>query len=276
MLVLFAILVSPLQFNGDQASVERGVLDGLQPGDRGRIYYLLSVNQREIRIDSTWASVASCEDARCSLILEEELEPGDGYYLELELSEERASATTLGELARQRIADRDFTGAERILTRIEADATGDSLAAQIQSEISDHRLRSREELRSIQELDQAKNALRDRNFTRFSEIFAQLVEKRDVPAEQISPLRQTFDQMRGERMVRIEAGRYSIGEDVATAKFYNQSPRFWKTLQTFWLDRWPVTRSEFTSIAEFVPASGAPQTATAFAQAEAYCRSAGK
>ena len=57
MLVLFAILVSPLQFNGDQASVERGVLDGLQPGDRGRIYYLLSVNQREIRIDSTWASM---------------------------------------------------------------------------------------------------------------------------------------------------------------------------------------------------------------------------
>ena len=133
-----------------------------------------------------------------------------------------------------------------------------------------------EERRRGELLTRASSALQERDFSRFAEIFLLLEGSRDAISDKVSPLRESFDEMRGERMIRIEAGTYSIGEDIATARFYNQSPRFRKSLHAFWLDRWPVTQNEYSSNSEQVPASGAPQTSASFVEARAYCESVGK
>ncbi len=83
-------------------------------------------------------------------------------------------------------------------------------------------------------------------------------------------------------VVRIPAGSYAIGLDLAEARFYNQHPRFETEVGTFEIDRRPVSGAEFRSVypeyeaEDFDDAAGAAEhgfaVALTFAAAAEYCR----
>ena len=80
-------------------------------------------------------------------------------------------------------------------------------------------------------------------------------------------------------MVLVPGGTYSVGADLAEARFYNQSPRVQTVLEPFGLDPAPVTRTESLKLGPDValPDEGAGGFATgvSFHEAAEHCRRRG-
>lgn len=78
--------------------------------------------------------------------------------------------------------------------------------------------------------------------------------------------------------VLIPAGSYSIGRDLLTAEFHNQTPRFEFETRAITIDRRPVTVEQYLAagnspIGEQIPTD--PVRAVTWLEAESYCHSVG-
>ena len=77
-------------------------------------------------------------------------------------------------------------------------------------------------------------------------------------------------------MAIVPAGTYPIGVDLDDAKYYNQLPRHTVELETFWIDRRPVTQTDFLgfrpthSFSEHVAERSA--SSLVFEDARAFCQ----
>jgi formylglycine-generating enzyme required for sulfatase activity len=94
-LVLTAALVS---INGEQATIDQGLLSGLLPGDIGTVYYTLTVSSSEQRIEVGTAEVVATEDLEALVRIAATAAIRIGYRVEFTLPAERAAIGVLAAL----------------------------------------------------------------------------------------------------------------------------------------------------------------------------------
>ncbi len=78
----------------------------------------------------------------------------------------------------------------------------------------------------------------------------QMVPGEPSASDQIAQLKAEIERSRAglERTVRISAGSYEIGVDLSEARFHNQYPRFRADVETFRIDREPISLSDFREV----------------------------
>ncbi len=200
----FVLVVRILSVEGSEARVEGGLLDGLRPGDAGRVYYELSVGSATKRIVVGPAQVVAANELAARCAVPENARPG--YLVRFELPAGRVAPGELLRLARRRLEG--LAGGER----------DDALRPWV-----DHLI--------------PPDAQLDEEVVRI------LRERRPGPAEgrRADPAdRSTRQALAGATMIQVPGGRYLVGRALPAASFYNQHPRFETEIAPFLIDPAPV------------------------------------
>ncbi len=306
------ILLRPIAFiEGELASLEQGLLDGLRPGDTGVVFYQLTVGGQKKNIDVGPATVieASKLGATCQV-------PGGstrpGYQIRFELPAERVLPATTLKLARDRLQQRRFDAAlKAYLDRLIPE--DEDIEAAIVRYLDERRAgppppplerqatvaaAPLEKARAAEvpppgkkELEAADEETRIAAGPSAREVSQPSAEAPGKPSrtprEEIQappgaprPLEEAVQTQRAapprRPMVEFAAGSFAIGLELSEAEFYSQHPRFRINLDAFALDPEMVSRGEFL---EFRPdfvfpdtRRGEVATHVTFEEAAGYCQ----
>lgn len=198
--MLFTLVAAVLSIDGDTFRIDKGFTDGLRPGDRGEVFYELSVGDEIKRVGLGLAEVLSVELSTADAGLPEGKSVRPGFLVEFEIDKERLSPGSTVAAVRQYLGE----------------------------EAADELTRS-----YLEELPPAPTVANSAapNPAEFDSADSDLVSS-DLAASNTPPTQPA--------MLEIAAGAYAIGLDTGDAQYYNESPRFEKTLAGFWIDPAPV------------------------------------
>ena len=283
-LLLLSIVGLVVSKDADSIQVDRGMLHGLRPGDTGGVFYMLTVDARQRRVDVAVARVATVSDEASSLVL---LRPADirpGYSVEFQIPPDRLSATTLMDLAKARMADGKFDQALRFLEKIREIMPEDLFVRQQLQEAEEKLLQIEWRKRELANLDYYRSAAMrflgsgdPRSAEKYIlKIWAVAAEDPSLPDLQ----RRLESQFLSADMLQLPKGVYDVGADLEQAQSYNQYPKFRVSLAAFWIDRRSVSSADYQAfkVGQTLPASARNQgiAAVAFQEAQDYCKWLGK
>src|SRR5512143_768545 len=99
------LLALILAVNGDRMTINKGLIDGLQPGDIGTIYYTLTVNgAQEKAVEVGKCEVTSVEDfAGTAKLIGQRLPVQSGYEVRFHCPAERVTPAALLTVAKERL-----------------------------------------------------------------------------------------------------------------------------------------------------------------------------
>lgn len=306
---------------GSELTINRGLVDGLRPGDSARVFYNLKVGgtQREIEVGT--GTILRVEDASASLSMDADAKPiREGYQVEISIPDDRISPASLLKLADFREEKGDFESALIYLKRLESMLPDDLL---VRKRLDG--LQARREEKAFREvemgkLDYYRRAAKEFTDLRDEESARNYIQRilRVVPEDEGAlQLAAFWDKKQREQewlvktTIFVPGGLYSVGLPFARASAYNQHPNFESQLETFRIDRKPVSQADFvafeagrgetsgngsrTGSREGQPrvkprnptstagqssgadsATSSPVTGVTFEQAEAYCESLGR
>ncbi len=238
--------------------LDRGLIDGLRPGDTGAVYYVLSVGERPVRIEAGRARLRECGDDWALAAVETEAEIYTGFRVEFQVEPGRQSPAALLELANQRAASGRYAAALAYLTRVAEMIPDDPLVAR--------------------RLEAVRAALRGGEIPREAPGPPAAEESADPTAPPSAPADAPAPEVAGAPLLQIPVGRHWIGEPAGRARFYNQRPRFELRLPGFEIDRRPVTAEEFEQLLGRPPGATVREAAASldFEEAAALCSALGK
>ena len=302
------LVVSVAFAEGNVASLEKGLLDGLRAGDAGIVYYELTVGGQKKPIEVGEATVVEATElgATCR-VSGKAVRPG--YLIRFELPAERVLPATILQYAREKLDPRRFNAVVRaLLDRMipedeEIEATlARYLATRRSRPASTERVATPTAPTTDTPAQEQRAALETHPFpSSTSQAIAEtpgVTVQRQAREEAVSEIpATTVDLTRTsepaaeeaapgeveptatptpspETMVEIGAGSFAIGLSLSEAGFYSQHPRFRINLDAFAIDLEMVRRTEFLRYRlEFVfPASdGDIATSITLEEATDYC-----
>ncbi len=279
LVTVLSVTAALVGFQDSLATLDKGQADGLRAGDRGAVYYLLSNGQEEFRFEVTEAKVVDCSDFTCRVQPLEPLQASPGYRIQISIPAERTAFPTLLVITTQRIRDRQVSEAARYLDRLSASALGDpDLVAEVAS------LRRRlDQLRQPRtepppedpRLSELQQALAAGQTARAEALLIQLQDS-DIDPSLWQRQRVRLEELRARTMFRVEGQSAQFGLDPARASYHNQTPVFRERLETFWIDRQPVSLAELDESASQADLGNRAVRGVAYADAERFCRASGK
>ena len=239
-LLLVAVIVSA---ENGAARIDQGSSHGLEPGDQGQVFYALIVDGRAQRIDAGSARVLDTNESTASVQAAPGTELRPGYEIEFKLPTSRTKAppADLGEGPAPSLdPDADIAPAP---SPVDLPPPLPIVTA--------------ETAPTIEAAGPVPAGVRS-------------PEPDAISAPAPSPPTRTT--------VLIPAGSYSIGRDLLTAEFHNQTPRFEFETRAITIDRRPVTVEQYLAagnspIGEQIPTD--PVRAVTWLEAESYCHSVG-
>ena len=263
--VLIAALLSG---EGSLGTLDKGLADGLRLGNRGQVFYTLTVGtaRDEVRIPVSEAEVIGLEEHRSRFHVPNAAVPLDRLTLQMHLPASQVQPAAIATVVAEHHLDQGryelaMTALERAaLLLLGEPEAGSSTWQALSRQIDDD---ARPDVAALLALhDLAEQQLRK-------------LEGTAREADQPSP----DEALRLSRtppgsMAMIPAGTYSIGVFRQNAEFYNQTPRHSRDLSAYWIDRLPVSLKTYLDYKpEQVLALGPPTFATGMthAQAKAFC-----
>jgi hypothetical protein len=198
------ILALVLAVNGDRITIDKGLIDGLRPGDRGRICYSLTVNNEKKYIEKSDCEVVEIGDEQAVIRLLEPFDVRVGYAARFSPPAERIAPAALLLIAQERLREHKTEAALLYLSRVREKSPGDPIVEKL-----------------IAETEQAIEEVR-----RPAAVSKPGVEKAETQQES-----------RETTMLLVRAGFARFGVPPGQARFYNQSPVFATALPAFWIDR---------------------------------------
>ena len=264
-IVLIAALLGG---EGSLATLDRGLADGLRLGDRGQVFYRLTVgtHRDEIRIPVSEAEVIALDEHQAKLHVPNAAMPFNGLTLEMHLPADQTRPALIAIAVAEHHLDHGRY--EQATTAIERAAL--LLLGESQTDSSTWRLLAEGVHDETPSEIATLLALRDRTEQKLSELERTAREADRPPADEALRLSRTP----AGSMALIPAGTYSIGVFRNNADFYNQTPRHSRELGSYWVDRTPVSQDAYL---DFRPdherSPGAPPYAISltFAEAQAFC-----
>ncbi|MEE2777171.1 MAG: SUMF1/EgtB/PvdO family nonheme iron enzyme [Acidobacteriota bacterium] len=247
-IVLIAALLSG---EGSVARLDAGVADGLAVGDRGRVFYILTVgsDSSEVKVPVSEAEVVALEENNASVHLPSSVISPEYLHMELSIPVTRTKPISLASAL-----------AEHHLDQGRYERASGVIAAALEG--SDEQERTPGVTRLL--------AVRDRVASRLEEIEG-LARQVDVPT---GPEALRMSRTEPGSMSLVPSGTYSFGVFLEKAEFYNQTPRHSRELRSYWIDRAPVSSQAYR---RFKPehvfsSSGRPfATGLTFEEAESFC-----
>jgi hypothetical protein len=271
--------------------LDRGLLDGVEPGDRGAIYYTLQVRGESKRVDVGWGEITSAEDRSSTMRANARRPVGPGYSVDLEPPAARFSATRLFGLARERHRDGRTESAllylDLIRERLGDDPFAKDQIAAFESELQD-RARAAEERENLGYYIAAARHYAERDDVDMARSYLDRARALDQAAPEIVALERDLEQASAQAeieqkradMVRLPGDTYTIGIDPTQARFFNQSPPHEVRIEETWIDRQPVSVADFrvfrTGFRRPRGATAPEATGVAYGDAQAYCRAQDK
>jgi formylglycine-generating enzyme required for sulfatase activity len=129
------LVATILGIEGDVVSIDKGLIDGVRPGDAGRVFYTLRVSGREHRIETGVARVLTVDDTSARVeATGDRATPQAGYSVRFEIPAERTTPDALFALARERREEAKPELALLYLERVRGLRPGDRL---VEAQIAD-------------------------------------------------------------------------------------------------------------------------------------------
>ena len=282
-LALASLIGLALSADGAAVHVDKGLLHGLRPGDTGRVFYMLTVGGRQIRVDVASGSVTTITDRDSTLLLPKPLSGISGYRVEFDLSESRLAAAYLLSTAQSRLQEGKLAEALGLLRALQTSIPTDPILLRLLKEAESTR---REQMPRQEGLSRTGSSPtpspliakeRDAASGALDPGAEQPVSKGnpDITGPETSSATTSFSEM-----LLVPGGAHEIGANLKDAGTYNQHPKFRVYLRTFWIDRTPVIRPpqprvEMNVKLQTGKRSGAG-AGVAFSDAQAYCESQNK
>ena len=260
-IVLIATLLGG---EGSLATVDRGLADGLRLGDRGQVFYTLTVGtyRDEIRIPVSEAEVIDLEEHRAKLHVPNAEILLDDLKLEILLPAARvepvaiAAAVAEHHLDHGRYEQATMTLELAALLLLGEPQNGSSAWQLLAARVRDG---AAPDIASLL-------ALHNRTERHLRELEGTAREADPPPPDEALRLSRTP----AGSMVLIPAGAYSIGVLRQNAEFYNQTPRHSRKLSSYWIDRIPVSQQAYLEFrTDHKPSAGAPEYVTGLTLGEA-------
>jgi len=247
-LMLVAAIVSA---EGGVTRIDQGSIQGLEPGDRGQVFYELTVNGLPKRIEAGSAVVLEVAASSSSVQATPGTNLRPGYQIEIQIPTSRTNEPPPIEPA-------------ELVPPIEPAEPGQPIEAA--GPVPAEGL-------SFEPVPTGE---------RSSEPELPIEAAGPVPAEarpsEPMPTGDHLSEPVPPTTILIPAGRYSVGRDVPSAEFFNQTPRFEVETGALQIDRRPVTVEQYSTAGHLSAGASNPTDhvrAITWSEAEAYCRSVG-
>jgi hypothetical protein len=202
-LMLVALVIG---ISGDTITIDKGLIDGLRVGDRGRVCYSLTVNDQKKYIEKADCEVVEVTDEQAVVRLLEPLDVRVGYAARFSPPVERVAPAALLLIAQERLRDHQIEAALAYLSRVRSKNPGDPIVEKLIAETE-------------QAVEESRHPV--------------AFPKPAAPAEKQPPQ----EERREATMLLLSGGPARFGMPFGQARFYNQSPAFVSALPAFWIDR---------------------------------------
>ncbi len=269
-MTLLSTIALIVDFQPPGATVDKGLIDGLRPGDEGEVFYLLSNGEQEFRFDAGLARVTGCEDRTCQVRTTPQLRVSPGYRIDFPTSQDRTGFEALVEVARMRISDRQLDSAALYLARLDEMSSGNPEQAlrvrELRRQLEAARRPAPEPPRDDPVVRDFREAVARGDALKAEQLLASL-RSRDPDPEVLRSAENSMAELWGRTMFLLPAQTAVFGLDRERAVDHNQTPSFRKPMKSYWIDRRPVSRSG---------QPGGEERGVSFAAAEQHCRSMGK
>lgn len=103
--VLLALVATVVSADGRFIAIDKGLLDGLRPGDRGEVFYPLIVRGESKRIGLGPVEIVSVDASSASAELPEGMRVRPGFKVELQIDKERLSPGDTVATAREHLGE---------------------------------------------------------------------------------------------------------------------------------------------------------------------------
>ncbi len=253
-----------LVVSGNRLKIDKGLIDGLQEEDRGRVCYTLRVNDERKLVEAVDCRVVEADDSTAIVELAQPYQVRTGFLVRFALPVDRTTPASLLKLGQKRLSEKRFDSAIRYFERIKKTLPDDALVEGLIQEAEKGKRDQAEREEELKKVDyylaEAESSLGSEEHSVALDWVSRVL--RVVPGHPRGialKLRIEQDVERHETMILIEAGKFEIGVDRGQARFYNQQPQFKTELSAFWIDRAASDKTAFT-----------------FDEAEEYCRKQGK
>lgn len=249
---LVSVIALILSLAGDSATIDKGLADGLQPGDQGAIFYTLKVGQQTQRIEVGIAEISAVGDFHARITFLEKSATIRKYSVEFRVPAERTTPDSLLRLARLRLSEQKPEITLKYLERLELRQPLDWSVARAALDLHSEAERRIAEIRGVSRPKPPEPA----NDHQGKNQPAPAIERCPEPAADSK--QEIENEQKHQGMVHLDAGPFKIGLDTE-ARYYNQRPRFEIRLEGFWIDRQPAGKFNVN-----------------YDEAQAYCASLGK
>ncbi len=246
-MTLISVIALILSLTGDSAIIDKGMAEGLRPGDQGTVFYTLKVGQQVRRIEVATAEVVSAEDFTSRVRLLDRTATVRKYSIDFQIPEDRVTPDFLLRLTRARLSENQPEVALKYLDRLNGNQSLTATIKALKAEAERQIAANREVPRPAPPAQRAESTIAQK---------AAVTEPESRTA--MASFRAIDEERKHRGMALMEAAPYQIGLN-AEAQYYNQRPRFEIKLKEFWIDRRPTEKMDLTH-----------------AEAQAYCAALGK
>lgn len=216
---MLTLVAAVLAADGGALEIDRGLTQGLRPGDRGTVFYRLKVGSEDRRIDVGRVEVLSVSADAAVTSAPELGRVRAGFQVEFELAAERFSPGSVVAAAHEHL--------------------GEAAAAELARWYL-------EELRPLAEAPEGPSGpagsvaglAEPPALEAPADSPGPATEPAESPTEMPEPTVEVVAAPAA--MLKISAGAYAIGLDAKDAEFYNETPRFENRLAAFEIDPAPT------------------------------------
>jgi len=259
------LLAVVLAVSGGRLTIDKGLIDGLRPGDQGRLCYSVTVNENKKKlIETVGCEALEVDDLTAVVSILQPVDARPGFLVRFSISDDRTSRESLLGLGQKRLEEGKLELALTYFRRIKSSLPDDPLTNSLIQQIEKRQTEKAELQQELKRvgvyLQEAEKAIAAE---RFDDALAVLEKVFSVSPDNshAALLKQALTQEVGRRktMILIRGGTFEIGVNLPEARFYNQQPRFKTELSSFWIDT-----------------AASNQLAYSCLEAEQYCRQKGK
>ncbi len=258
------LLAVVLAISGGRVTIDKGLIDGVRAGDRGRLCYSLTINDGKKKlIETVDCEVLEADDQTAVLKLLGPAHPRRGFLVQFSLPIERTSPASLMAIGRKRLEEGKLDAAlsyfERIKGALPNDPLVESLIVETEKRQKDQD-EEQEQTRIRAYLAEAEKEIAEERFDDALVVLERLLRvSPENPRARLLKRAASEEVDRRKTMIVVRGGTFDMGIDLPQAKFYNQQPRFKAELNSFWID-----------------AASSNLLGYSFAEAEKFCRERGK
>ena len=281
MLTLLATITAS---QGDYVGLDKGLIDGLRPGDQGRVFYTLKVDGAERTIEAGTLQLTEVDDFASQAVPLGSSRLKPGFTVSFPNVPERQTPAQLLRIASDRFQAGQLEVARRYLERLKALFPGDPLVLRRLAEIDRSRSEANQRIRDSRTIEYylaaARSFLRDGDLEASLQYCDRVLQIEPSHEVALNLQRSLLPQIRRKEMLLVDSGPAEVGLAREEARFYNEQPRFSLEMKGFWIDQRPVAFEEYYSVMGQTPPTKLilthPASDVTYREAIRYCSSVGK